>query len=641
MKFLCDRCKTRYSIGDDRVRGKILKIRCKNCQNVITVREGMSDSGASDGVPPVSSARRGRTTTNAPSPHISLPDRSGNVLGAAFAQQLAKPPPALEEEWYVSIDGNQEGPFSLGEAQRWVGAKPFGAELHCWSEGFDDWLPVDKVSHFRNLRKKPMPTGAPPPLPRVAPRAPELDEPKPLFAATMASLERGAPASGLATAPTAVAPPIAPIATVIAPASAPMPKTNGAPAAMAKGTSTAAPALRQTPSPANGPQPAKAPFPGARGATTPGIAAQSAPARAAGGAAVVQIFDDSDAHDTATTIDSPVFEDEPETRAEPAAHSKRAASPFADPARTVPTMPPAGLLDASRPATTLPSLPSASLLDASRPSNAQIAPPDLDDDEANLEIGEVSRVVKLTDLAKAKKAQPQRAAPAAAQASAAPALAGQAMPDAAAESVGQAPIVARAHRRGLVILFGVAALLLAGGVGVVVLVAGDDSSDTPKGASEGRDFDTSHQDLPIVRRGATDVTAPTGSNTPPTTQRPRTGRNPRVGTPGSTIVEAPIDPSRTPRDPSEVEEMAQKQSSGPQFCFARAQRGAIGLEIQNLKKLFVTVSIDKDGAVTNVTLKEHGDDTFGRCIVARIKSWKFREAQAGGDYGFTLYFQSS
>ena len=43
VKFLCDRCKTRYSIGDDRVRGKILKIRCKNCANVITVREGMDE----------------------------------------------------------------------------------------------------------------------------------------------------------------------------------------------------------------------------------------------------------------------------------------------------------------------------------------------------------------------------------------------------------------------------------------------------------------------------------------------------------------------------------------------------------------------------------------------------------------------
>src|SRR5580765_8047412 len=53
VKFLCDRCKTRYSIGDDRVRGKILKIRCKNCANVITVREGMVpdvDSGPGDAV---------------------------------------------------------------------------------------------------------------------------------------------------------------------------------------------------------------------------------------------------------------------------------------------------------------------------------------------------------------------------------------------------------------------------------------------------------------------------------------------------------------------------------------------------------------------------------------------------------------
>jgi len=44
VKFVCDKCKTRYSIGEDRVRGKILKIRCKNCASVITVREGMDQN---------------------------------------------------------------------------------------------------------------------------------------------------------------------------------------------------------------------------------------------------------------------------------------------------------------------------------------------------------------------------------------------------------------------------------------------------------------------------------------------------------------------------------------------------------------------------------------------------------------------
>ncbi|HEY0194760.1 MAG TPA: GYF domain-containing protein, partial [Kofleriaceae bacterium] len=202
MKFLCDRCKTRYSIGDERVRGKILKIRCKHCSNVITVREGMQvDDGsvvaALPGMP------RTKTSTIAPealdernassgllnvaslspAPGITAAKRSAvaadtalsGAMASASAPAALKPPPALEEEWYVSIDGDQSGPFSLAEAQRWVAARPFEADLHCWSEGFDDWLPVDKVSHFRGLRKKP----APPPAPPVMHAMPRTITPRP------------------------------------------------------------------------------------------------------------------------------------------------------------------------------------------------------------------------------------------------------------------------------------------------------------------------------------------------------------------------------------------------------------------------------------------------------------------------------
>ena len=106
MKFVCDKCKTRYSIGEDRVRGKILKIRCKNCANVITVREGLdADGGHASGRP--------RTTTGAPP--------TGSISTAKAASP--PPPPALEQEWYVSIDGVQSGPHSLAEAQKWVTSK--------------------------------------------------------------------------------------------------------------------------------------------------------------------------------------------------------------------------------------------------------------------------------------------------------------------------------------------------------------------------------------------------------------------------------------------------------------------------------------------------------------------------------------
>ena len=138
MKFSCERCKTRYSIADERVRGKILKIRCKTCSSVISVREGMEDGGA--GAPSVAHAE-------ASSPGHAVPPSATVQLAAV------DPPPSLHEEWFVSIDGQQEGPFGLAHAQAWVAARAASDELFCWSEGFDDWLPVEKVSHFRGLRQ--------------------------------------------------------------------------------------------------------------------------------------------------------------------------------------------------------------------------------------------------------------------------------------------------------------------------------------------------------------------------------------------------------------------------------------------------------------------------------------------------------
>ena len=57
MKFVCDRCQTKYSIADERVRGKVLKVKCKTCANVITVREARQPSAG--GLPTLSSGGAG------------------------------------------------------------------------------------------------------------------------------------------------------------------------------------------------------------------------------------------------------------------------------------------------------------------------------------------------------------------------------------------------------------------------------------------------------------------------------------------------------------------------------------------------------------------------------------------------------
>ncbi|HUH02491.1 MAG TPA: AgmX/PglI C-terminal domain-containing protein [Kofleriaceae bacterium] len=224
MKFHCDRCKTRYSIADERVRGKILKIRCKNCSAVITVREDMEEAPA-DAAPPAKPALAARPAAAAkPAPTAkAAPAARGSALRGAFEQVMARPtqnpgaqadpspsqsfraPDHFEEEWYVSEDGDQVGPFSLRAAKEWVLARSPEAELYCWQEDFDDWLPVDKVSHFRGLRARaitpvaPRPGTAPPPVPgrapagalgRVAAGPIANPDPQPLFTATMNRLEQ-------------------------------------------------------------------------------------------------------------------------------------------------------------------------------------------------------------------------------------------------------------------------------------------------------------------------------------------------------------------------------------------------------------------------------------------------------------------
>jgi predicted Zn finger-like uncharacterized protein len=600
VKFLCDRCKTRYSIGDDRVRGKILKIRCKNCANVITVREGM-DAPAEAAEP-----SRGRPTTAAP---ISDPRPANGALNAAFSAQLQKPPPALEEEWYVSIDGAQSGPYSLAEAQRWVASKAFDADLHCWSEGFDDWLPVDKVSHFRGLRKKPAPAPTPPPMPRAIPRiatsqAPRVDpidesEPKPLFAATMASLEKSA-------------------STTLPPVSSPAIKTNGAapPIPAAARATGKAPAI-PTPTTGKGTGPVRA-------GTVQGVGSPAAQALA-------DAFETSS--EQRTSIDSPSYDQPAEPKPDPFAA-------FAAPPK------PIGL-DALE---------------------AEHAGGDLTDDD-NLDIGEVSRVVNLKDLVRPAEGARTRKTGQTGQHGRITGAVGRVtgpvgrvtapvakvgvdelgMPVdpmapppsdlAAGDSVVVPPHVAQTHRRGMIMLIGVAAVLLLGVVGAVVLMVTSSDDDAPLGLGRTSQINNDRPEDIAHPKNPTDVGpgSAAGSAKPQQIVRPHF---PGISTPTHpTQVEEPADPTLKKLGPDEIEDMASRQGEGTKFCYIRAQKGALGLEIQDLKKLSVTLTVDKTGAVTDVQLSDHAKDTFGSCLISRIKSWKFR-ASPGGTFRIALAFSA-
>lgn len=625
MKFLCDRCKTRYSIGDDRVRGKILKIRCKNCANVITVREGMPDALSDQGVEANGARQRGKSTTQAPAIQSDAP--ANGALGAAFASAMTKPPPALEEEWYVSIDGDQAGPFSLAEAQRWVTNKPFDAELHCWSEGFDDWLPVDKVSHFRGLRKKPPPPAAPPPLPRVgggarplmaAASAPVEEEPKPLFAATMASLEKS---SGTGSSAGLNLPPI----TGSARPSATPPKGQPAmPAQQAKTNGAARPSLPQ-------PTARKTPIPSLSGRATP-----------------VPKFDVTEsALESSTQIEQPPFDDESRTTAEPVASARREARPPSVETHNDKFL---NAMAASAAAAPMPE-----------------PKPEVEDDEQDgLDIGEVSRVVKLADLARTPRTSSRRSGPVPNAASnpalgratgsvsrlSAPSLpvnplapigpdgqvASQVLDpsaltdgthgDPASDLAAHAP-PAVSHRRGMIALIVGAAGLLGISILVVVLVV---NKDHIQNNSLGGDysFDPSRPD---DMRPKTGTTAGSNKAEPPSNpfvpkKRPQTVQTPYV----------PPTPTGNSLKAEEIEQMAAKYSSTTQRCYMSSMKGVDLINIGDVKKITVTLGVNPDGSVTNVTLSDkHETNKLGKCLINTITRWKFRTSP-GGTFRFVIHF---
>lgn len=112
MKIVCDSCGAKYSIADEKVQGKVFKIRCKKCSHVIVVK-GTGDEAASGG------------------------EGLGSDAGAA--------------EWYVVIDGEQVGPVTSTEIDSYFMSGQINAETYAWKDGMGDWMHIVTIPEFRHL----------------------------------------------------------------------------------------------------------------------------------------------------------------------------------------------------------------------------------------------------------------------------------------------------------------------------------------------------------------------------------------------------------------------------------------------------------------------------------------------------------
>jgi predicted Zn finger-like uncharacterized protein len=128
MKVTCQSCQAKYTIADEKVRGKVAKIRCKKCGTTIIVN-------GTDGA------------VAAPSDHPV----------ADYTQQGAN-----SEQWTVLVGEGDQRTVTAAEITRLYLGGEISYETPAWKDGMPEWLSISQIDALRSvLDNGPQPTMTP------------------------------------------------------------------------------------------------------------------------------------------------------------------------------------------------------------------------------------------------------------------------------------------------------------------------------------------------------------------------------------------------------------------------------------------------------------------------------------------------
>jgi predicted Zn finger-like uncharacterized protein len=116
MKITCQSCQSKYTIADDKVLGKVVKIKCKKCAATIFVN-------GSDG-----STTVGSDTDNEPLSRY----RAENV----------------PEGWTVNVADGEQKTMTDQQVVIAFQAGTISAETFLWKDGMPDWVPLREVGEL-------------------------------------------------------------------------------------------------------------------------------------------------------------------------------------------------------------------------------------------------------------------------------------------------------------------------------------------------------------------------------------------------------------------------------------------------------------------------------------------------------------
>ena len=204
MKLICDQCGAKYSIADEKVRGKVFKIRCKKCENVIVVQGdaegGPTAKGAelaastNTALPAMTDEAVAAAQAEAEAPYGGAePGAAGYGAGAgegaagygadaAYDQGYGADPaaaPAQGEEvasWYLLVGQQQVGPLTDAGVHEYLAQGSATGESYVWKEGFTDWVQLQTLAEFAEAAAAAWSGGAAAGAPQEGLGAPGYDQ---------------------------------------------------------------------------------------------------------------------------------------------------------------------------------------------------------------------------------------------------------------------------------------------------------------------------------------------------------------------------------------------------------------------------------------------------------------------------------
>ncbi len=252
MRFLCEQCKAKYQIADEKVAGKTVRMKCRKCGHLIEVKAEVTETSVASKAPaqaeppegdaPEDATRVGMDVNSmmklSPGPPKAPAAKPPRPQGAGLATSLAAAKPAARpassataagrshageergsalagafqksvkdegmlelstsSEWYCAINGVPVGPVRIAELRRKASSGNITEESLVWQEGMEEWRPLRTVPELLAIVNE----GLTSERPSLVTSAPHARPPRPSTPPTH-GVAQGAPPAAPAHAPRA------------------------------------------------------------------------------------------------------------------------------------------------------------------------------------------------------------------------------------------------------------------------------------------------------------------------------------------------------------------------------------------------------------------------------------------------------